>query len=219
MRFTLDNLNEVCEKVTARQELRPDFRGRASRIGKAYVGRRGVMVVDVIASRQRNYEKVVKPRIIRPFQEQRNGTLTDLAADPPIFLKLQSHEVPAMSAVANALLDFGRVRGIADEEEICRQWAQLNSYNDPQGPSEFVKAVRDVKGIGPALLEYLRMLCGADTIKIDVRVKASLDSAGVPVHLFTDDGLYEVCRGIAGRLGFTLVELDQLLWVNEVRAD
>jgi hypothetical protein len=119
-----------------------------------------------------------------------------------------------MSQVAQVLLDYGHGIGITDEEDICLSWAALPSIHDTNGPHDAVKAVLDVKGIGPALLEYLRMLSGANTIKVDVRVIKSLAEAGVPVELFKDAGIYEVCRQVALSLGLTLVELDSLLWLD-----
>jgi thermostable 8-oxoguanine DNA glycosylase len=59
------------------------------------------------------------------------------------------------------------------------------------------------------------MLCGANTLKVDVRVIKSLDKAGVPVNMFKDAGIYEVCRSISKELGLSMVELDSLLWLNE----
>lgn len=120
-----------------------------------------------------------------------------------------------MSAVAKALLNFGNAIGLMDEEEICISWAALPSIHDEAGPHPAVQDVLDVKGIGPALLEYLRMLCGANTLKVDVRVIKSLSEAGVPVQMFKDAGMYEVCRTISHQLGLSMVELDSLLWLSD----
>ena len=210
----LENLDQVCAAISARQQTRPDFRQRAKSVGTAYSGARGTMIVDVIGSRQRRYESYVKPKIIQPYSEQRDGSLKDLAANPPTFLRLREYEVPGMSDVAQVLLDYGQGLGITDEEVICLSWAALPSIHDEHGPHDAVQAVLDVKGIGPALLEYLRMLSGANTIKVDVRVIKSLAEAGVPVHLFKDAGIYEVCRQVANKLGLNLVELDSLLWLD-----
>ena len=119
-----------------------------------------------------------------------------------------------MSNVAKILLEFGSSKGIHDENKLCKAWAKLPSIHDDSGPHLEVQKILNVKGVGPALLEYLRMLCGANTIKIDVRVTKGLSEAGVPVHLFNDAGLYEICRSTASELGLTMVELDQLLWIQ-----
>ena len=213
--FVLDNLEEVCGEISKRQAMRPDFKQRAKKLGTSYTGTRGTMIVDVVGSRQRRYTSYVQPKIIKPYADQRDGSLKDLAANPPTFLRLRGYEVPGMSAVAQALLDYGHGRGLTDEEAICLSWSALPSIHDDKGPHPAVQAVLDVKGIGPALLEYLRMLCGANTLKVDVRVIKSLKAAGVPVHIFTDAGIYEVCRTIAQELGLSMVELDSLLWLND----
>lgn len=212
--FVLKNLEEVCGEISKRQAMRPDFKQRAKKLGISYGGARGTMIVDVIGSRQRRYTSYVQPKIIKPYTDQRDGSLKDLAAHPPTFLRLREYEVPGMSAVAQALLDYGHGLGLTDEEAICLSWSALPSIHDEDGPDQAVQAVLDVKGIGPALLEYLRMLCGANTLKVDVRVIKSLAEAGVPVHLFKDAGIYEVCRQIANNLGLTLVVLDSLLWLD-----
>ena len=75
-----------------------------------------------------------------------------------------------------------------------------------------MKGVLDIWGIGEVLLEYLRLLCGADTLKVDVRVMEHLQELGVPTELFTPKGLLEVCRAISDRTELSLAEIDQLLW-------
>jgi hypothetical protein len=214
MSFVLKNLEVVCSEISKRQELRPDSKQRAKVLGTKYKGSRGTMIVDVIGSRQRRYKSYVQPKIIKPYSEQRDGSLQDLAGNPPTFLKLREYEVPGMSEVAQALLDYGHANGLMNEEEICLSWANLPSIHDGAGAHEAVQTVLDVKGIGPALLEYLRMLCGANTLKVDVRVIKSLSEAGVPVQMFRDSGIYEVCRAIAHELELTMVELDSLLWLD-----
>ena len=214
MTFVLKNLEEVCVEIKKRQLVRPDFKQRAKELGNSYNGARGTMIVDVIGSRQRRYTSYVQPKIIIPYSEQRDGSLRDLADHPPTFLRLREYEVPGMSKVAQVLLDYGFGLGISDEEEICKNWASLPSIHDEDGPDPAVQAVLDVKGIGPALLEYLRMLCGTNTLKVDLRVIKSLAEAGVPVNMFKDAGIYEVCQSIAKELGLSMVELDSLLWLN-----
>lgn len=215
MTFVLENLGSVCASIDYRQILRPDFKQRAKALGTSYHSTRGTMIVDVIGSRQRRYVSYVQPKIIKPYSEQRDGSLKDLAANPPSFLRLRDYEVPGMSKVAQVLLDYGKEFGIENEEEICLSWSALPSIHDEQGPDASVQKVLDVKGIGPALLEYMRMLCGANTLKVDVRVIKSLAEAGVPVLLFKDAGIYEVCRSIARNLNLSLIELDSLLWLSE----
>jgi hypothetical protein len=70
----------------------------------------------------------------------------------------------------------------------------------------------DIKGIGPALLQYLRMRSGADSVKIDVRVMEELKNLRLPVEWFSSDGLLQICTELAKEASCSLVELDQVLW-------
>ena len=71
--------------------------------------------------------------------------------------------------------------------------------------------VGGVPGIGPALFAYMRMRCGADALKPDLRVADALrnlgfESAGDPHSILV------VARAAATELGVSLLVLDQLLW-------
>ena len=68
--------------------------------------------------------------------------------------------------------------------------------------------------IGLALFAYLRMLCGADTLKADLRVAAALQRAGLPLADNADTGTIAIAAQLtAAALGVRLIHLDQLpLW-------
>jgi hypothetical protein len=55
----------------------------AARYGQKYAGQRGAMVVDVVASRQRNYLSKVRGIVSDWREEAREPTLAWLAANPP----------------------------------------------------------------------------------------------------------------------------------------
>lgn len=196
----LERLRKVLEDPKVAKEV--------ERIKGLYRGQRGLMVVDVVASRQRRYESGVEGRILPAYRaEAQSLGLEWLSKNSPNFLKLRSNEADTMSELAQFLTGFSQ--GDDDEKTI----------------SEFVKssdraAIRakaiSIKGIGPVLYEYLRLLCGADTIKIDSRVRGSLRQLGFPQHYFSDQGLLELCKGLSSSLGCSLVELDQALWNNEL---
>lgn len=69
-----------------------------------------------------------------------------------------------------------------------------------------------VSGIGIALFAYLRMRSGADALKPDGRVRASLDKHGFAVPRGSDAALLLLAEGVAEELGITAFALDQLLW-------
>ena len=197
----------------------PEFELKAQQFGDVYRDRRGAMVVDVVASRQRNYLKVVVPRIVNVFEAAQAPTLLSLAQNPPDYLKLRTGEVQTMVNVAIELLVFGERANLNDENEICYNWAMLSSSFESEEPNIENLAIAEISGIGPALLEYLRMRSGGNSLKVDVRVKNSLKAIGVPVDYLSDRGVYAVCQTISKELGISMLELDQILWrfTNEFR--
>lgn len=72
--------------------------------------------------------------------------------------------------------------------------------------------VGSVSGIGPALFAYMRILCGADTIKPDVRVIREIRALGVAIPLGDAIAGFVVAGCLAYELEISLIELDQLLW-------
>jgi hypothetical protein len=97
----------------------------AARYGQKYAGQRGAMVVDVVASRQRNYLSKVHG-IVRGWREEaKEPTLAWLAANPPdrTRLGLMASEPETMRQVAENLAAFARSRGL-DEEKGCHLWAK-----------------------------------------------------------------------------------------------
>jgi hypothetical protein len=190
----------------------PEFEEKAQEFGDVYRDRRGAMVVDVVASRQRNYLKVVLPKIVHDFENAQPSTLASLANNPPTYLKLRTGEVQTMVNVAIELLAFGERSNLTSENEICYNWAMLSSTYESDDADLENLAIAEISGIGPALLEYLRMRSGGNSLKVDVRVKNSLRAIGVPVDYLSDRGVYAVCQTISKELGISMLELDQILW-------
>jgi hypothetical protein len=165
------------------------------------------MVVDVVASRQRKYESGVVNRILPEYRRQSFNLGMDwLSKNEPSFLRLREGEATTMKEVALFLQTFATNE---DDEQTIQ-----NFVAESAKPATRLRAIA-IKGIGPVLYEYLRLLSGADTIKIDTRVRDSLRALGVPQHFFSDQGLLELSMGIAQTLGCTLAELDQALWLRE----
>ena len=182
----------------------PEFRENSMFLMSKYKDKRGLMIVDCVASRRRKYNEYVIPKLLPLYIEKaRDLSISALAEEAPTWMPLMQEEPETMQEVATKLLDYGLRNQLQDENEICKHWA-----NDPPAHQEIL----DIKGIGPALLQYLRMLSGANSIKIDVQVTNQLNQLGVPVEWFTPDGLLKVCESLAKEAECTLIELDQLLW-------
>lgn len=184
----------------------PEIVEKAESLGNTYRGRRASMVFDAVAARRRRYEYVTKKLVPSYEEKARSYRLGDLANQAPTWVPLRKGEAKLMSDTAKALILYGQSNDLIDDETICANWACLPQHADE------VQAVLALKGIGPATLEYLRMLCGADSIKIDSRVTDALAGLGIPVGWFTPEGLSQVARELAREVGCSLTTLDQLLW-------
>lgn len=207
--MNIPNWDEAVAVIQQALRTNPGIRLKASKVGSNYQGRRGLMVVDCVASRQRKYKEYVVPKLLPQYEAKAMDlSLKSLASKSPSWLPLRSGEAMTMKKVAKQLLQYGESVGLRDEEEICVTWAA-----DSRATEELVQ----IKGIGPALLQYLRMLCGADSLKVDIRVIENLAKTGLPVNWFTPDGVLELCKELAKEANCSLIELDQVLWHIEFK--
>lgn len=184
---------------------------RAQEYAGIYKGRRGAMVIDVIASRQRKYEQRVLP-MVAAYEANHPSSLTHLAhegwSDIP---GLRQGEAETMKSVAQGLLRYSQEHSL-EEDAGVKAWAN--------GSESFVHApkiepyVGNVHGVGPALFAYLRIRSGTDGIKPDSRVHASLARLGFPIPA-DEHTIYVVARAAAVQAQIPLLELDQLLWWTE----
>jgi hypothetical protein len=185
----------------------------ASGYGQKYAGQRGAMVVDVVASRQRTYLSKVRHIVNRWRQAAREPTLAWLAANPPdrARLGLMASEPETMRQVAENLVAFARSRGL-DEEEGCYRWAE--KVDGLEHAHRLDPVVGGVSGIGPALFALMRMHCGGNAIKPDLRVRRELRRLGFEVPA-GEHAILVVARAAAAELGSDVLVLDQLLWWAE----
>lgn len=187
---------------------------RASAFAGVYRQCRGSMVVDVIASRQRRYESRVFGQIVPAYEAAApSPSLSELAGNPPRQLPLRPGEAETMSEVARGLLNFAQHLGLPtnDEDALCLAWAES------VGPIRLAPAldpyVGSVKGVGIALLAYLRMRSGASAIKPDSRVGNQLKLLETPLPVRPGGTEILLAAEALGELtGIDLLVLDQLLW-------
>ncbi|GAA4972677.1 hypothetical protein WHI96_17790 [Pseudonocardia tropica] len=192
-------------------------RARAARTH--FIGKRGLMVLDVVLSNQRRYDRRVVPMLDRWAARMRQvdgtPTLAWLRDNPGSYdgLGLRRHEPRTIAEVTSGLLRYGATHGAVDEDGACAGWAvgtaglELAPKIDPY--------VGSVHGIGPALFAYCRLLCGADTIKPDVRVLKQMRTFGVQIPPADAAAGFVVAGAMAQEVGVSLAELDQLLWYRE----
>lgn len=185
-------------------------RGAAKVYANVYEGRRGAMVFDVVASRQRKYKTKVLPLVSRWEAAVSAPTLRAMASSP-LEAKdygLTSGEPTTMRTVAANLLELAEDGGMSDDE-ACRLWAE--GVGGLQHAHNLDPVVGSVSGIGPALFAYMRMRCGANALKPDVRVIGALRGLG-----FSTPGdahsVITIAQGAAAEVSLDLLTLDQLLW-------
>lgn len=184
----------------------------AADYANVYEGRRGAMVVDVVASRQRKYKARVLPLVAKWESKVSDPSLRSLADEP---LATQDYgfkdtEPATIRTVAANLVKFATDLRVS-EDEGCRLWAQ--GVEELEHAHKLDPVVGDVSGIGPALFAYMRMRCGANALKPDVRVAAALRRLGFATP---GDGhsVLVIARGAATEVGLDLLSLDQLLWLH-----
>lgn len=178
-----------------------------------YLNRRGSMVVDVVVSRQRRYVQSALPKVTRWENDHQPPTLEALAESPPDAASygLLRSEPVTMQTIAQNLTQLIRELEV-DEDGGCRTWAA--SVRGLEHAHRLDPVVGAVPGIGPALFAYLRMHCGADALKPDLRVAKALRGLG-----FTVPGdahsIMVLARAAAAEIDVPLLTLDQLLWSRD----
>lgn len=187
-------------------------RAAAALYAAVYEGAGAPMVFDVVASRQRAYERRVKPLVARFAATPAAASLEALALDGPgDSWGLKAAEYMTIQEVAAGLLRFAADHGCADDDDTVRQWAgRTLPIVDAHGLDPYVGSV---SGIGPALFAYLRMRAGGDGIKPDIRVRRGLANAGFDLPR-SDLAVLRLGEAVAIEVGLPLLVLDQLLWSN-----
>ena len=200
---SLPTWNSAVAKLSERVSS-PEIKGKVQEIQSVYRGSRGPMVVDVVASRRRRYETHVAGRIIPVYKENaKDFSLKTLAEHGPVGVTLWSGEARTMVQLAEFLLDFAEDQ---DDERTVASFARQSAY-----PEVRARAI-EIRGIGPVLYEYLRLLSGVDTLKADSRIREALGSLGIPEENFSDEGVLNICKALAADCECNLVVLDQALW-------
>lgn len=175
-----------------------------------YEGRRGAMVLDVVASRQRRYQKRVLPLVAQWETDNDERSLRWLSTHEPAPERygLRPREPKTIATVARNMIAFADDLGIS-EDQACKQWADgVAGLEHAPGLDPVAGAV---PGIGPALFAYLRMRCGSDALKPDLRVAKGLRQLGFYVPA-SEYAILVVAHAVAAEATIGLLVLDQLLW-------
>lgn len=187
-----------------------EARRRAEDYGRVYQDRRGSMVLDVVASRQRRYQNRVLPLVTQWEADNDEHSLRWLSTHElaPGRYGLRPDEPNTIATVAGNLVAFADDLGMS-ENQACKHWAD--------GVAGLEHAVRldpvvgAVPGIGPALFAYLRMRSGSDALKPDLRVARGLRQLGFHVPS-GEHAILVIAHAAAAEAAIGLLVLDQLLW-------
>lgn len=99
------------------------------------------------------------------------------------------------------LVRYFRSIGVVDQERL-KQWALTSTFkNDFEGR---------VKGLGPAVYQWLVMRQGVDTVKPDVHVRRFAEAA--VGRKLNDRDVIELTTRAAARIGIKAFELDWRIW-------
>jgi hypothetical protein len=99
------------------------------------------------------------------------------------------------------LTRYFRSIGVVDQEQL-RQWAHRSSFK-----TDFAGRV---KGLGPAVYQWLVMRQGVDTVKPDVHVRRFAEAA--VGRTLNDQDVIELTTKAAQRIGIKAFELDWRIW-------
>lgn len=177
-----------------------------------------LLVMDAVGSASGlNYADIVKPNVEQFCDEfietGRVASFTDMVTleDNADFEEEFTIGRPELAyKIPQALLD--QTQQETDDLTILQEWAESatpESYRcDPVG---------DIKGIGLATFQYLRMIAGANTAKPDIQVKRFIETlerehpelevnAGGPL-----ERLHSV-QWLADQTSYSMVEIDQIAW-------
>jgi hypothetical protein len=99
------------------------------------------------------------------------------------------------------LVRYFRSIGVVDQEQL-KQWARTSTFKtDFQGR---------VRGLGPAVYQWLVMRQGVDTVKPDVHVRRFAEAA--VGRKLNDQDVIELTTRAAGSIGIKAFELDWRIW-------
>ncbi len=164
----------------------------------------GATMADAILQSGLNYQNVVYPRIQAIIQRYPGGNTTSA------FLKIlaeeghekvldwKHHEKPARLM---ALVEFIKFKNIETVKEL--QKFLLHEDN--------LDGLRELRGIGPKTVDYLKMLVGIQAVAVDRHIWRFVEKAGINCKDYV--ATRSVVEAAANILGLTSSELDHSIWL------
>jgi hypothetical protein len=125
----------------------------------------------------------------------------DQAGNTALARQLWGYNLWTRAQQLRDLARYFRSIGVANQEQL-KQWALASTFNkDFEGR---------VKGLGPAVYQWLVMRQGVDTIKPDVHVRRFAEAA--VGRKLNDRDLIELTTRAARSIGIKAIELDWRIW-------
>lgn len=172
------------------------------RVGACY-DHMGATITDVVLQAGLNYSTVVSPRVqtlIRRWPSARHtSTFASLIRRFGVkgVISWRDDEKPRR---IECLTDFFLEQQIESESD-CREWLLIESN---------LGLLREVRGIGPKSVDYLKSLVGVPAVAVDRHVRTFISWAGLTLSHY-DDIRQVVCEA-AEILDYGYCDLDHAIW-------
>ena len=164
----------------------------------------GAIITDVILQAGLNYRSVVAPRVQTLLQRwpsaYRTSTFATMIRRYGIkgVISWRDDEKPGRIA---CLTDFFMGQQV-DTESQCREWL-LDDSN--------LVLLRQVRGIGPKSVDYLKSLVGVPAVAVDRHVRTFVKWSGLSLTQYED--IRQIVCDAAEILGCGYGDLDHAIWL------
>lgn len=169
----------------------------------------GATITDSILQAGLNYQHVVYPRVLNLFTKFSNYTTTRdfiILMQVVSLTELINWKKGEKLKRIKDLSSFLFKNGIENEDQLA-VWLTK---------SEHIERLREVNGIGPKTIDYLKMLSGVQTIIIDRHLFGFLELAGISNRSYNDANL--IYSKASELLGMSKYEMDRGVWLYMSKA-
>lgn len=167
-------------------------------------------LIDAVLSINRKYDSFVKPRIeiIRDSNIASFDLLSrELEKGDKYFMSLWNYNhlqrVELLRNLLQYFINYKDKNNIKDDLETLSKWGKESS----------VEKYKDwnIKGIAFTTYQYLRMLCGADTVKPDIHILRMVEK-GIGRKLSPKDSV-KIIEEISEDINIKARDLDHSIWL------
>ena len=169
-----------------------------------------LILVDAVLSMNRKYDSFVVPRIklikatkIETLDELKEKIKTETVQG---FCKIWQYNhvsrVITLEHLVNKFLQIKKDLKISNDLDALHLWGKSSSVDDFKS--------FNVSGIGFTTFQYIRLMCGADTIKPDIYLKRSVK--GAVGRAVTEAETVQIVEGAAKQLAISARQLDYAIW-------